>query len=225
MIQVLCGFPGVGKSTLFRELEGKQLICDSDSSTFDKSQFPQNYIAHIQQKIAEGYVVLCSTHEIVRVALVRAGIKYAIAYPTFNAKHDYAMRYKKRGSPEAFRTLMDQQWDNFLTSCTTDSYAALHIVVPEYCFIDKGVIRQMLLFEVSPNTKLSPQRREAVQRIINSMPLGERQRQLAQETLEDMDDAEADKLITLHAKLIEGLPKALEAIRRVRQEHNQEQKQ
>ena len=49
--KVICGFPGVGKSTLFKELEDSDyLVLDSDSSTFDKTKFPENYIEHIKEK-------------------------------------------------------------------------------------------------------------------------------------------------------------------------------
>lgn len=64
---------------------------------------------------------------------------------------------------------------------------------------------------------MTPERREKVQCIIDSLPLGERHRELAQETLEDMTDADADIVIEHHARLIEKLPAALAAVRRIRE--------
>ena len=43
--KVYSAFPGVGKTTYFNNTSKN--VLDSDSSTFDKSEFPQNYINHI----------------------------------------------------------------------------------------------------------------------------------------------------------------------------------
>ena len=64
---------------------------------------------------------------------------------------------------------------------------------------------------------MSPERRAKVKAIIESLPLGERQRDLANETLESMTDADADLIIENHERLMAGLPKALDAVRRIRQ--------
>lgn len=119
--RVICGFPGVGKSSLYNKLKEENFsIVDSDSSQFDKSKFPQNYIEHIQQKLNEGYWVLCSTHSVVRKALKEAGILYYLAIPTYDQKEEYMERYKNRGSPEAFLKLMDNKWDDFIKDVEDD---------------------------------------------------------------------------------------------------------
>lgn len=126
--RVICGFPGVGKTTLFQMLKEKGFpIVDSDSSQFDKKFFPQNYIEHIKQQLANNQWVLCSTHKEVRIALQAAGIGYAIACPAYrHLKDEYIQRYIKRGSPEAFVKLMEFKWDEFFDDVTNDSYG-LHI--------------------------------------------------------------------------------------------------
>jgi hypothetical protein len=118
MPNVICGFPGVGKSTLFRN-RGDLKILDSDSSTFDKAEFPQNYIAHIKEKIAEGYIILASTHDVVRNALVENNIPFGIVYPALNCKEEYLQRYRDRGSPQAFIDLMDAKWVDFVNGCAS----------------------------------------------------------------------------------------------------------
>ena len=45
--RVIAGFPGVGKSYLFKG--NSEQYADSDSSTFDKSDFPANYMRHIAE--------------------------------------------------------------------------------------------------------------------------------------------------------------------------------
>jgi hypothetical protein len=50
---------------------------DSDSSKFDKANFPDNYIEHIKQKISEGYArIFISSHKEVREALVKNGLEF-----------------------------------------------------------------------------------------------------------------------------------------------------
>lgn len=116
--KVICGFPGVGKSTLYKELKSSKVkVLDSDSSTFDKSEFPANYIKHIKEKTAEGYTILASSHDTVRDALVKAKIPFVLVYPAQNLKKDYLERYEDRGSPEAFINLLDAKWKEWIGQC------------------------------------------------------------------------------------------------------------
>ena len=48
---VVSWFPGVGKTHLFNNKEID--ILDSDSSKFDKSDFPSNYIRHIKENLGK----------------------------------------------------------------------------------------------------------------------------------------------------------------------------
>lgn len=120
--RVICGFPGVGKTTLFQRLKAEGLpVLDSDSSQFDKSQFPANYINHIKNAIASGHWVFCSTHKVVREALHAAGISYVLCYPIHKyLKEEYIQRYIDRGSPEAFIKLMESKWDEFFDDVASD---------------------------------------------------------------------------------------------------------
>lgn len=118
MTKVISGFPGVGKSTLFN----KGLNCsDSDSSKFDKTDFPRNYIEHLKGLIAAGNLdyIFVSSHASVRAALVDAGIDFTLVYPNIALKKEYMQRYVERGSPQPFLDLMDKQWANFIIDCST----------------------------------------------------------------------------------------------------------
>ena len=116
--KVVCGFPGVGKSTLFKELNDSGVkVLDSDSSTFDKKEFPDNYIKHIKDKTAEGYTILASSHDVVRDALIANDMKFTLIYPDKSLKAEYLKRYKERGSPEPFITLLDNNWDKWIGQC------------------------------------------------------------------------------------------------------------
>ena len=53
---LVAGFPGTGKSSYcYRDADymPQGFATDSDSSKFDKANFPQNYIEHIKEKISE----------------------------------------------------------------------------------------------------------------------------------------------------------------------------
>lgn len=118
---IVSAFPGTGKSHLFNNT--KLNILDSDSSKFDKSKFPENYIAHIKENIGKVDVILVSSHEEVRNALVKNKIKFLLVYPNKSLKSEYVDRYKERGSNEKFIEKISDNWNNWIdelenqTSC------------------------------------------------------------------------------------------------------------
>lgn len=131
MAIVICGFPGVGKTTLFNLLKEQGIrVLDSDSSKFPKDGFPANYIEHIEQAIAEDNIVLVSTHAEVRAALAAKGINYILARPaTVEQKEEYLQRYRDRGSPEPFLQLMEKNWEQFFNDVKNDA-SAEHFALP-----------------------------------------------------------------------------------------------
>ena len=120
---VVAGFPGVGKSHMFRNPEGLTIL-DSDSSKFSwvegkegeerHPDFPANYIAHIKENIGKVDVIFVSTHVLVRRALAEAGIDFNLVYPNADLKSDYMKRYEERGSDAFFLALMDEKFDEFI---------------------------------------------------------------------------------------------------------------
>lgn len=124
MPQVICGFPGIGKSTFVRNAGPGAKVLDSDSSTFDKQMFPANYMEHIKARTAEGNTILASSHDVVRNALVAEGIPFVLVYPTLDCKDEYLQRYRDRGSPDAFIKLLDANWSNWIIGCMRQSGCA-----------------------------------------------------------------------------------------------------
>ena len=113
MTLVLSCFPATGKTHYFNN--NKETCLDSDSSKFDKANFPQNYIDHIKENLNKGYeFILVSTHKEVRAALVEAGIEFCIVCPMKTDKLAYLERYIRRGSSIEFLRFMDKNWLSFI---------------------------------------------------------------------------------------------------------------
>lgn len=109
---LICGFPGVGKSYLTKEFGS--VVSDSDSSTFDKKDFPSNYIKHINSLIGKKKVICISTHKEVLDEVEKLGVNFLIIHPERSLKNEYLERYKERGSPEEFVKMMGEKWDSFM---------------------------------------------------------------------------------------------------------------
>jgi broad-specificity NMP kinase len=114
-MKIIAGFPGVGKSSVFKKY--KDRVSDSDSSKFPKGDFPQNYIKHIKEESTRKDIVLVSSHDVVRKALLEANIPFTLVYPALECKAEYLKRYKDRGSPKAFLELLDKNWDKWIQEC------------------------------------------------------------------------------------------------------------
>lgn len=124
-MKLLSCFPGCGKTTLAAQ---HPEINDSDSSTFDKAEFPSNYLQHLQEKFAAGEPTLISTHLAVREGLRAAGIPFTLVYPEQDCKDEYRERYIGRliadsgvdravAEKAAFVQLLDQNWDQWIEQC------------------------------------------------------------------------------------------------------------
>jgi hypothetical protein len=109
---VVSAFPGCGKTHLFNTSD--KVILDSDSSKFDKTNFPQNYIQHIEYNIGKCDIILVSSHLDVRKALSESLINYTLIYPEIELKKEYIDRYIKRGSPQSFIDLLNNNWENWI---------------------------------------------------------------------------------------------------------------
>ena len=142
MTKIIAGFPGVGKSYAYKKLteEGK-VVYDSDSSTFDKKDFPRNYIEHIKAVVEEGLAdyIFVSTHKEVRIALIEEDIPFNIVFPFLGAKGVYLERYRKRGSPEAFIKLLDANfgtWVSEIEAINDTEYIKKHQITGDWTLID-----------------------------------------------------------------------------------------
>lgn len=127
---IICGFPGVGKTTA---ANNRKNLLDAESSAFswvfdpekfDERQrdpnFPENYIDYIEENMGEYDIIFASSHAAVREKLAARGIQYMIVAPRKELKNEYLIRYLKRGSDIDFIELLNEKWDEFLTGIEND---------------------------------------------------------------------------------------------------------
>jgi hypothetical protein len=116
---IISGFPGIGKSFCTAQ---DPTISDSDSSLFSWSEpgvrhpeFPANYIKHIKGLVGEVRIIMVSSHDVVRQALVDAGLEFWLVYPARSLKDEYLQRFRDRGAGNNFPVaLMEKRWDEFM---------------------------------------------------------------------------------------------------------------
>lgn len=139
---IVSGFPGIGKSTLVKQYPW---ILDSDSSTFDKADFPQNYIEHIREVTSQGKTILVSSHFAVRDELEEQGFDFALVYPSIKLKDEYMRRYRKRGSPQNLIQLMDDNWDKFINQCEEQECMYKYVMRPNEYLADswRAILRDI----------------------------------------------------------------------------------
>lgn len=115
MEKIICGFAGVGKSTLAKSKAG---FVDLESTPFDKDW--ERYIKVAKHMADNGYVVLLSCHKELRKTLLEKGIKFTTIIPApilegMDSKTVYLKRYRERGNDENFVNLMSNNWGEFNT--------------------------------------------------------------------------------------------------------------
>lgn len=139
---IVCAFPGTGKSYYCNvnvDYMPQGFAIDSDSSKFDKSNFPENYIAHIKEKITEGYArIFVSSHFSVREALVLHNIPFVLIYPSLELKEEYLERYKNRGNNENFILQVSKNWENWIEELKNQK-GCYHIILRSNQFVSQVV--------------------------------------------------------------------------------------
>lgn len=126
--KIISAFPGCGKTECWKKYQNPKYdfkVLDSDSSTFNKTNFPSNYIEHIKENIGKVDVIFISSHQQVRRALTNDNYiseclknkkaEFIVAYPSIDEKEEYIERYKLRGSTPSFIKLISDNWDYWIT--------------------------------------------------------------------------------------------------------------
>nr|DAX62877.1 MAG TPA: SHIKIMATE KINASE KINASE, PHOSPHORYL TRANSFER, ADP.9A [Caudoviricetes sp.] len=111
---LVSAFPGMGKSFAFNELKDKIKVLDSDSSKFDKSDFPSNYIEHIKNNIKDNDIIFISSHKEVRDALERENINFDLFYPSKDRRNEFLENYVIRHNNRDFIMKIDKNWNEWI---------------------------------------------------------------------------------------------------------------
>lgn len=109
---IISAFPSIGKSTFYKE--NRISYSDSDSSKFNKKNFPKNYVEHIKSLIGKKQLILVSSHIEVRDALVKEGIKFIYVIPSLDRKEEFLNNYRERGNTKEFIDNVNTNWERWL---------------------------------------------------------------------------------------------------------------
>lgn len=115
MKRIICGFAGIGKSTLAKTKAG---VVDLESTPFKKNWELYVDVAEHMQK--NGYQVLMSCHKELRQELKKRGTEYLVALPSIIDKENYLKRYKERGNDENFIKLFEDNFEKFINEITEE---------------------------------------------------------------------------------------------------------
>jgi len=128
--RIISAFPGTGKS--YYHKNHHETTLDSDSSLFSWTtefglkvrhpDFPANYIQHIKENIGKYEFIFVSSHKEVRDALLDSCIFFYLVYPDECRKEDFLKRFRDRGSPESFVSLLSDNWEKWIKECDFCKY-------------------------------------------------------------------------------------------------------
>lgn len=153
---IICAFIASGKTWLTTKPKSLGLseynILDLDSLVIPKENgqragnFKELYLARLKGLLAPNTIVLISTHEEIRSALVEERLDYALVYPRRGLLEEWMKRLKSRGSPESLINLVDNNWENMLGECEKQSHCA-HVTLNKGEYLSdkiKMIVEQMI---------------------------------------------------------------------------------
>lgn len=123
--RIISGFCAIGKSH-FQSLY-PEVVVDLDHSGFHKPHLTAEphhlsktyldtpaYLDHIEALIAQGKIVLVSTHRDVLIGLADRGLEHLLAFPETSCRQEYVDRIRARLSPEKLATAVGSNWYDWL---------------------------------------------------------------------------------------------------------------
>lgn len=137
---IISAFIASGKTWLTANAKRLNLsrynVLDLDSTLIPKvdgqraSDFKAAYLAKVKQSISPNTVILISTHEEIRSALVEEGLNFALVYPPSNSKEGWIKRLHARNSPESLVEIVRRGWSMMLDECENQGGCS-HFVLQE----------------------------------------------------------------------------------------------
>ena len=105
---IICGFPGVGKSTMARTSRW----IDLESTPFQKDF--ETYARVAKHMSDNGYNVMVSTHTELLDQFEKIGVPYTVVVPSLEEKIEYRKRYDARGNSLQFIEYVTENWDQWI---------------------------------------------------------------------------------------------------------------
>lgn len=124
---IVSAFPGMGKSYAYNLLKNDIKVLDSDSSKFDKDNFPWNYIEHIKDNIDNCDIIFVSSHKEVRDALDNEGIDFDLFYPSKERRNEFLQNYVSRHSPRDLIMKIDNNWSKWIDEIENEDNPHCHL--------------------------------------------------------------------------------------------------
>lgn len=115
MKNIICGFAGIGKSTLMKMSDW----VDLESTPFAKNWDIYSDVAIHMAK--NGHRVMLSCHKELRDILLEKGADFEVIIQRIEDKKEYLRRYAERGNTEQFIKLFEDKWEDFINEILADS--------------------------------------------------------------------------------------------------------
>ncbi|KAK2609101.1 hypothetical protein QQS21_002328 [Conoideocrella luteorostrata] len=138
---IISAFIAAGKSYLAKHATDLNYnVIDLDSSLVPKEErlrpngFKESYTALVEKSIAPNTIILLSTHEEIRSALVEQGRNYALVYPNKDSKDEWIERLHCRKSPESLINNVQANWLSMLDECENQG-GCVHFTVKEGTYL------------------------------------------------------------------------------------------
>ena len=120
---IICGFPGVGKSTLAKSSNW----IDLESTPFEKDWV--RYAKVAKHMSDNGYNVMVPTHPQLLEQFEQMEVKYTVVVPPLTDIYTYRDRYIKRGNDIDFIFLIGLNWNEWIIDIITKSSVNKTVVI------------------------------------------------------------------------------------------------
>lgn len=148
---IICGFPGVGKSTAAElcrsalDLESTPFHFVSDQADYFTENSTAPYFTQMNAKENPNWVsdyvdeiekaandpqynfILVSTHKKVREEMQYRGIPYIIVTPLIKLKDEYLAKYVRRGDSYKFIEALHDKWEKWIEDFVHDDMPIIHL--------------------------------------------------------------------------------------------------